>query len=541
MPCCPWGHRAATPDENDEKDEGDRWPAATPKGCSTITTPSDWRPWSPTAQISGRELVEAAIARIEDRNPTLNAVVATRFDAALAEADAGSTGPLAGVPFLVKDLGCDVAGLPATRGSRLWRDHVAPADSELARRYKAAGLLILGNTNSPEMGKNASTEPVLHGPTHNPWRTTHSTGGSSGGSAASVAAGIVPAAHANDGGGSIRIPASSCGLFGLKPTRGRTPAWPGPGPGAYPMGIGHAVTRTVRDSAALLDVVAGPMPGDAYASPAAPPEGSFTAALGAPRETLRIGFGTTPLNGEEAHPDAVDAVHRVAALLTDLGHRVEEASPTYDPAAVVTAMSTIMGAVSAVAIEDRLAELGRPLADDDLEALTRAIHDGVAQAPAVALARAQIAVEQGEPRSRALPRGLRPVAHSHDRRSRAAARTPRHDGPPGDVHQGRPLRPVHRGVQRDRSAGDVGARRPRPRRAPVRTAVRGTPRRGGDPAAPRRRARGGHALAPARPLAADRLSSNHLSPARPSPTGPLSSEPDYFRLNDGRPCGGMSG
>jgi amidase len=345
-------------------------------------------------QVTARELTDAAIARLEERNPTLNAVVATRLDAARAEADAGPTGPFAGVPFVVKDLGCDVAGLPSTRGSRLWADAVASEDSELARRYKAAGLIILGNTNTPEMGKNASTEPVLHGPAHNPWRTSHSTGGSSGGSAAAVAGGIVPAGHANDGGGSIRIPASSCGLFGLKPTRGRTPAWPAPGIGTYPMGIAHAVTRTVRDSAALLDVVAGPMPGDPYPSPAAPPEGSFVAALAAPPETLRIGYATTSVNGTEGHPASLAALERTVEILLELGHRVEEAAPSYDPASATTAMSTIMGAVSAVAIEDRLAELGRSLGDDDLEALTRVIHEGLQQAPATSLVRAQIAVEQ---------------------------------------------------------------------------------------------------------------------------------------------------
>jgi amidase len=209
-----------------------------------------------------------------------------------------------------------------------------------------------------------------------------------------VSGGIVPAAHANDGGGSIRIPASSCGLFGLKPTRGRTPAWPGPGVGAYPMGVGHAVTRTVRDSAALLDVVAGPMPGDPYAAPAPPPEGSFVAALASAPETLRIGFGTTTASGADGHPAALAALERTVAMLRQMGHQVEQASPVYDPAAVTSAMSTIMGAASAVAIEDRLAELDRDLADDDLEALTRVIHDGVLAAPATALERAHIAVEQ---------------------------------------------------------------------------------------------------------------------------------------------------
>jgi amidase len=347
-----------------------------------------------TGAVGARELVDASIARIEARNPVLNAVVATRFEAARAEADARPSGPLGGVPFLVKDLGCDVAGLPATRGSRLFADVVAAEDSELARRFKAAGLVILGNTNTPELGKNASTEPVLHGPARNPWRTTHSTGGSSGGSAAAVAAGIVPAAHANDGGGSIRIPSSSCGLFGLKPTRGRTPAWPAPGIGPYPLGIGHAVCRTVRDSAALLDAIAGPLDGAAYPSPAGPPEGSFTAALDTPPARLRVGFATVTPAGNPAHPAAVEAVRRTAAVLAELGHRVDEASPAYDAAAVPAVMSTIMGAVSAVAIEDRLAELGRPLGDDDLEALTRVVHEGVLRQGAADLARAHLDLEQ---------------------------------------------------------------------------------------------------------------------------------------------------
>ena len=219
--------------------------------------------------VSSRELVEGSIARIEERNPALNAVVARRFKEALLEADqVDTTAPLAGVPFLVKDLNCDVAGLPSTRGSRLFADVIATEDCELTRRFKRAGLIILGNTNTPEFGKNASTEPQLHGPTRNPWNTAYSPGGSSGGSAAAVAAGMVPAAHANDGGGSIRIPAAECGLVGLKPTRGRTPTWPIPAAFAYPVGVGNCVTRTVRDSAAILDAISGPLPGDPYPAPA---------------------------------------------------------------------------------------------------------------------------------------------------------------------------------------------------------------------------------------------------------------------------------
>lgn len=327
-------------------------------------------------EVTARELVETAIARIEARNPVLNAVVADRFDRALDEVDAGlPDGPLKGVPFVVKDLGCDVAGLPATRGSRLFADVVASEDCELTRRYRAAGLVILGNTNSPEFGKNASTEPVLHGPSRNPWRTTHSTGGSSGGTAAAVAGGMVPAGHANDGGGSIRIPASECGLFGLKPTRMRTPSWPQAAFFAYPLAVGHALTRTVRDSAALLDAAAGGLPGDPGSTPPRPRAGTFMAVLSEPLQPLRIGVATTSVRGNEAHPAAIAAVEQTARLCEELGHRVTYASPTYDPDAVIECLSVLMGAVAAGQVEARLAELGRPLADDDLEPFSRFMHE----------------------------------------------------------------------------------------------------------------------------------------------------------------------
>ena len=170
-------------------------------------------------------------------------------------------GPFAGVPFLVKDLGVEVAGLPATRGSRLFADAIAAHDSPLVARYRQAGLVVLGTTNTPEFGKNASTEPLLHGPTRNPWRTTHSPGGSSGGSAAAVASGMVPVAHGSDGGGSIRIPSSMCGLFGFKPSRGRVPGASIGDGFAYPLSVHHVLTTTVRDSAALLDAVCAPTAG----------------------------------------------------------------------------------------------------------------------------------------------------------------------------------------------------------------------------------------------------------------------------------------
>ena len=327
-------------------------------------------------EVSSLELVEASISRIESRNPTLNAVVAKRYDEARAEAaKVSANSPIAGVPFLVKDLNCDVAGLPSTKGSRLFADVVATEDSELTKRFKAAGLLILGNTNTPEMGKAPVTESLLFGPARNPWRLTHSTGGSSGGSAAAVAGGMVTAGHANDGGGSIRIPASECGLFGLKPTRGRTPTWPSPSSFSYPMGIGHAVTRTVRDSAAILDAISGPLPGDPYPSPPAPAAGSFLAALDRDTPRLRIGFSTASPAGREMHPTVIEAILRTARTLESLGHEVDECAPEWDVSMPANSLAVIMGAAGAKTVEDRLAQLGREINDDDIEPFTRFIHD----------------------------------------------------------------------------------------------------------------------------------------------------------------------
>src|SRR5438046_2250147 len=217
-------------------------------------------------QASPVELVEAAIARIEQTNPELNAVIIPRFEKASAEAASPALpeGPFRGVPFLLKDLICCSAGDPHHMGTRFLRDlgFIAPLDTYLAEKFRAAGFVFLGKTNTPELGTLPTTEPEAYGPSRNPWDTSRSTGGSSGGSAAAVAAGLVPAAHANDGGGSIRIPASACGVVGLKPTRGRTSLGPDAAESWAGAVVEHVVTRSVRDTAALLDAVAGPMPGD---------------------------------------------------------------------------------------------------------------------------------------------------------------------------------------------------------------------------------------------------------------------------------------
>ena len=341
-----------------------------------MTTPTDHRDAVATAaairsgELTAREAVEDAIARIEEANPRLNAVTATRFDRALAEIDAGlPDGPLAGVPFLIKDLGSEVGGLPATSGSRLFADNIATGDSELVRRYKRAGLVVLGMTNVPELGLNASTESQLFGPAHNPRDLSRSTGGSSGGSAAAVAAGLVPAAHATDGGGSIRIPASMNGLVGLKPSRGRSTGSPDPGTLAGPVSVAHAVATSVRDSAALLDAIAGVLPGEAFAAPS-PHRGSFLDAAGRDPGPLRVGLATRARNGVDLDPSVERAVLDAAKLCEELGHRVEEMVPAFDPADVGATSGTLMGADLVVTIDDRLAQLGRELLPGDVEPFT---------------------------------------------------------------------------------------------------------------------------------------------------------------------------
>ncbi|MHC4677022.1 MAG: amidase [Planctomycetota bacterium] len=237
-------------------------------------------------KVTPRELVEAAIERIEELNPTLNAVVTPMYEQALSAANSPSVeGPFAGVPFLLKDVLAAYAGVKMTLGSNLLRDFVPDHDSELVARLKRAGLIIVGKTNTPELGLLPTTEPHLFGACRNPWNSDRTTGGSSGGSAAAVSAGMVPMAHANDGGGSIRIPAACCGLFGLKPTRARNPLGPDFGDLMSGLLVEHAVTRSVRDSAALLDATSGPDRGDPYWAP--PPTRPFIMEVGADPGRIR--------------------------------------------------------------------------------------------------------------------------------------------------------------------------------------------------------------------------------------------------------------
>ncbi len=323
-------------------------------------------------EVTPGELLDDAIARLEAVNPALNAVTATLYDQARAGISGGVPGgPFAGVPFLLKDIGVLLAGTATTNGSRLFASFTADHDSEMVRRYKAAGLVIFGKTNTPEFGLSASTEPQLFGPTHNPWRLDHSPGGSSGGAAAAVAGGIVPMAHGSDGGGSIRMPASCCGLFGLKPTRGRTPSGPDLGESVAGLSIGHAITRTVRDSAALLDAVAGPDIGDPYHAPV--PEGPFLGEVGAPPGRLRIAVSTASPRGDPVHSDCVAAVEDAAGLCADLGHEVSEAAPDLDAERLDDALLKIWSANTHNIVRAGERALGRAAQPGELEAVSRGL------------------------------------------------------------------------------------------------------------------------------------------------------------------------
>lgn len=319
-----------------------------------------------SGEVSAHEVVADSIARIEATNPTLNAVIGTRFDQALEEA-AGELpdGPLRGVPILIKDLHMQVGGLPATDGSRLFADVVAEQDSELVARYRRAGMVVLGTTNTPELGLNSSTEPTLHGATHNPWSTGHSSGGSSGGSAAAVAAGLVPVAHGSDGGGSIRIPSSMCGLFGFKPGRGRVPSAPFPSAFSAPTSFHHALTTTVRDSATLLDIGCGMLPGAAFGAPT--PAASFAELAGLPLAPLRIGVTTTAPAGRPTDPACVAAVQRTVETCRALGHTVVEIEMPHDAPGMMAASGVLSAAGLVRAVDVRLRELARGLNEEDLE------------------------------------------------------------------------------------------------------------------------------------------------------------------------------
>ena len=289
--------------------------------------------------VSPKELLEEAIRRTERANAQLNCVTLKHYELAEAAVAERLSGPLAGVPFLVKDLGIQLAGTPTTGGSRALFGVNAPYDSTMATRYKQAGLVIFGKTNVPEFGMAFTTEPMAYGPCRNPWNLRHTPGGSSGGSAAAVAAGIVPVAHGTDGGGSIRVPAAACGVFGFKPTRLLTPRGPGAALGPAAMTVGHVLSRTVRDSALLLDLTAGYEPGAPFAAPRN--HDSFVTATRRDPGSLRIALNLTEPDvalDPECRAAVIEAAHRLEAL----GHAVEEAAPGVDFDAVNSAQMTLV-------------------------------------------------------------------------------------------------------------------------------------------------------------------------------------------------------
>jgi len=323
-------------------------------------------------EVTPAELLESVLARIDAVNPKINAVCSLAVDAARNVIAHGvADGPFMGVPLLLKDLGAGAIGVPQSNGSRFFQGLAASRDAEIVARYRRAGFVLVGRTTSPEMGISPSTEAAAYGgPTRNPWHVGHSAGGSSGGAGAAVAAGILPMAHATDGAGSIRIPASCNGLVGLKPSRGRMPMGPEVGEGWGGLATVHVVSRSVRDTAAALDATHGEDLGAPYASPSAPSMAYADGILIAPR-TLRIAYCDTTFDGDRIHPEVAHAVRGVAQACAGLGHHVEEARP---PIAVMEMLKPLMVVVATgtgAAIRARARVVGRMPAADEIEPVTR--------------------------------------------------------------------------------------------------------------------------------------------------------------------------
>ncbi len=319
--------------------------------------------------VTPLELVEAAIERIERHNPTLNAVVFKGYDDARAWARGDlPDGPFRGVPFLIKDLGMSVAGWPRSHGSRFARSVVDTEDGGLTRRYKASGVVPLGKTNTPEYGITGTTESAALGPCRNPWNPAHIAGGSSGGAASAVAAGLVPIAHASDGLGSIRIPAACCGLVGLKVTRDRNPNMPDGFDYALGNVVDNVVTRTVRDSAAMLDATGFPEPGSPY--PAPPKERPYMEEIGRSPGKLRIAWSSETPSGRPIDPEIQAALERTASLLRSLGHEVVEKGLGIDYRALFASRGPAAAANFAAGMGRLIELVGREPEEDELEPLT---------------------------------------------------------------------------------------------------------------------------------------------------------------------------
>lgn len=332
-------------------------------------------------EVTPLELMEEAIARAEKHNPKLNAIVFKDYDRSHTTAKFHNVaGPFAGVPLLLKDIMGDCEGMPTRAACAFLPATPMAADSELVARYKRAGFIPLAKTNAPELGIPPVTEPRLYGPARNPWNLDRTPGGSSGGSAAAVAAGIVPVAHGNDGGGSIRIPASCCGLVGLKPTRGRISLAPMLGDALGGLVGEHVLSRTVRDCAATLDATAGPMPGDPYFPP--PPLRPYLDEASTPPKRLRIALWTANPLGGDVHPDCVEAANRAAKLCEGLGHRVEEAQPQLNYQLISELFETIYSAGVALQIEAARMLTGGEPTPDKFETFTWNLYERGRQIPA---------------------------------------------------------------------------------------------------------------------------------------------------------------
>lgn len=324
-----------------------------------------------SGEVSVETVLKAAESRTQRLDPIVGAIAQPLFERARRRIGQLVPGArLWGVPMLLKDLRVALSGVPTTNGSRLFRDHVPALESELVRRYEQAGLLIVGKTKTPEFGLNITTEPLLYGPTRNPWDTSRSAGGSSGGAAAAVATGMVPIAHASDGGGSIRVPSSCCGVFGMKVSRGRTPSGPHLGEVWSGLSVEHVITRTVRDSALVLDLTAGAAPGDPYGPPSSP-QGYLDLVKRRDPGRLRIAFSDTTASGVPVERTCSAALEAAMSACEALGHEVVERAFTFEAAAMTDAFRVVSGANVEVEIEDRLEELGRVVTPDDLEHATR--------------------------------------------------------------------------------------------------------------------------------------------------------------------------
>ena len=358
---------------------GPALPGAAHAKAAELPDATAWARQLRSGELTPLEALDAAIARVEAL-PKLNAVVIRDFEPAREQAKrlsglgrtarerAAQAAPLWGVPFLLKDLGQTLQGTVTSHGCAFFKDAVAAHSTTLVQRYQAAGLNIFGKTASPEFGMTTTTESRLYGITPNPWNPAHTTGGSSGGTAAVVAAGILPLAHASDGGGSIRIPAAHCGLFGLKPSRGRVPGGPDVLEGSMGLSINHAISRSVRDSALLLDLTAGPEAGSRVRPPEGAPGGYLQALLQRPRK-LRIAVWRKNYFGVPVHPDCLAALEAAAKACEALGHGLDEQMPELPVQEIFAGMGTAMGAAMLHTVERREKQLGRAVREDEMEPL----------------------------------------------------------------------------------------------------------------------------------------------------------------------------